>query len=83
MAKQRHKGAGRPKGSRNKGYFFREGRGWFTKDPDEHFIPLTDADGQRLRDGNLPDAIIRQAHARYLCDGPGVADAGGGEIMSP
>ena len=55
MAKARHKG--RRQGSRNKGYFFRSGRGWFTKNG-THFIPLTNAAGERLRnrsDGELAD----------------------------
>jgi hypothetical protein len=39
---------GRRRGSRNKGYFFREGRGWFTKDGAK-FVPLADESGNRLR----------------------------------
>ena len=52
----------RKKGSRNKGYFFRNGRGWCATDK----TPLTDEDGDRLREKNADPATIKEAYARYL-----------------
>ena len=50
-------------GSHNKGYFFRTGRGWFTKEAGQ-FIPLTDEAGIRLIHRNA--AGVREAYARHL-----------------
>lgn len=58
-------GRGRRKGSRNKGYFYRKGRGWFAKEGSQ-FTPLTYEQGNRLRDESAPEAEIRAAHARWL-----------------
>jgi len=55
---------GRRKRSRNKGYFFRTGRGWFTKDGAK-FVPLTDQNGDRLRDPNLDEEVVKNAVARW------------------
>ncbi len=52
----------RKKGSRNKGYFFRKGRGWCATDK----TALTDADGNRIRDKDVDPEIIKEAYARYL-----------------
>jgi Raf kinase inhibitor-like YbhB/YbcL family protein len=41
---------GRRKGSRNTGYFYRDGRGWFVKDATGKFVALLDESGERLRD---------------------------------
>ena len=57
---------GRRKGSRNNGYFFRDGRGWFTKE-NGRFVALTDKDGQRLRDKSGKQAA-KDAYARYLVE---------------
>jgi integrase len=57
---------GRREGSRNKGYFYRTGRGWFTKDQSGGFVPLVGEDGQRLKDKSLKDSVVKLAHARYL-----------------
>ncbi len=59
---------GRSKGSRNKGYFFRAGRGWFCKDDKGKFVPLTDEKGTRLKDEKVPESAIKAAHARWLLD---------------
>ena len=56
---------GRRKGSRTKGFFFRQGRGWFTK-LEGKFIPLLDEDGARLRDQQTPRQVLDQARARFL-----------------
>ncbi|HEX4143055.1 MAG TPA: hypothetical protein VHY91_05855 [Pirellulales bacterium] len=63
MAKVRRKG--RRQGSRNRGYFFREGRGWGHKDKEGRFIALKDESGGRLRDPQASDAA-KLAHARWL-----------------
>ncbi len=60
MAKQ-----GRKRGSRNKGYFFRGGRGWCVKDARGKFVPLTDNQGERLRCEDQAEEA-RLAHARWL-----------------
>jgi hypothetical protein len=59
------KGIGRRKGSRNKGFFYRSGRGWFTKDAGK-FVPLTDEPGERLREEDISPKIIQNAYARHL-----------------
>lgn len=61
---------GRRKGSRNKGYFYRKGRGWFAKDAGGRFIPLTDEDGNRLRDKDVPEATVKEAYARFVVSKP-------------
>lgn len=58
------KGLGRRKGSRNRGYFYRENRGWFTK-LDAKFVPLEDEQGARLKDRHTPDDVVKAA-ARNL-----------------
>ena len=65
MTKTRDK-RGRPKGSRNRGYFYRDSRGWFTKDTAGRFVPLADEDGEQLRDQHTPESAIKLAYARYL-----------------
>lgn len=55
---------GRRKGSRNLGYFYRKGRGWFTK-RGRLFIPLVDEHGQRLRDANTPKEKVEDAYLRW------------------
>ena len=54
---------GRRKGSRNKGYFFRAGRGWFTNE-NSRFVPLTDKAGGRIKDENAKQAAKHSSH-RY------------------
>jgi len=58
--------AGRKKGSRNKGFFYRDGRGWFTKDKRGAFVPLADENGQRLRDEQADAKAAKLAYARWL-----------------
>jgi integrase len=57
---------GRRKGSRNKGYWFRDGRGWGVKGSDGRFIPLTNEAGDRLKDKNTPADVVKDAYARHL-----------------
>ena len=56
---------GRRKGSRTKGFFYRHGRGWYTKSSGK-FVPLTTVDGDRLRDQSTPLEVLKQAYARIL-----------------
>jgi integrase len=56
----------RRKGSRNRGYFYRRNRGWFTKDSAGHYVALTDETGNRLRDRHLTKDLIEAAYGRYL-----------------
>lgn len=69
MSKQQE-GRGRRKGSHNRGYFYRDGRGWFTKNAAGKFTPLTDEEGNRLRDERTPPAVLKLAHARFLTTQP-------------
>lgn len=56
---------GRPKGSRNRGFFFRDGRGWFTK-VGGRFVPLEYENGDRMRDKNTPLADVKAAYFRLM-----------------
>ncbi|MEX1039741.1 MAG: hypothetical protein WDZ51_03865 [Pirellulaceae bacterium] len=61
---------GRRKGSRNKGYFYRRGRGWFAKDNGGRFIALTNEAGERLKAKDTPETVVKEAHARFLLSTP-------------
>jgi integrase len=54
---------GRSKGRSTKGYFYRAGRGWFTK-ADGRFIPLTDESGERFREKKVSEDMLKDASAR-------------------
>lgn len=56
---------GRKRGSRNKGYFYRTGRGWYTKEGGR-FTPLTDENGNRLKDPDTKESVVKKAYARFL-----------------
>ena len=63
MTKRRDK-KGRRKGSRNKGFFYRAGRGWFAK-IGATFFPLTNEAGERLKEKDTPANVIADAYARF------------------
>jgi integrase len=56
------KRTGRHDGRRNKGYWFRAGRGWYRSDR----TPLVDASGVWLRERNTPAADLQDAWAASL-----------------
>jgi hypothetical protein len=56
---------GRRKGSRNRGFFYRAGRGWFANH-EGRFLPLTNPEGQRLRDRQIPVADLKNARQRAI-----------------
>ena len=58
---------GRSKGSRNRGYFFRAERGWYTKLHGK-FVPLTDDAGERLRSKETDSQVLLEAYARHLLE---------------
>src|SRR5580704_8526285 len=58
------KRAGRKTGSRNRGFFYRPNRGWFTKNEQGKFVALLDESGERLRDPGATKAADL-AYARY------------------
>jgi hypothetical protein len=68
MAKRK----GRRAGSRNRGYFYRTGRGWFAKiavhdkdgDVKEKFVALEFENGDRMRDRYTPAAELKAAADR-------------------
>lgn len=51
---------GRRKGGRNKGYYYRKDRGWYTSDG----IPLEYPDGRRMRKKSIPQADLKAAYSR-------------------
>ena len=57
------KAKGRRSGSRNRGYFFRDGRGWFTKIGGK-FVALEFENRDRMRDRNTPAAELKAAVRR-------------------
>ncbi len=59
------KKVGRRKGRRTKGFFFRNGRGWFTKVQGK-FVPLLGPNGQRLKEERTEERVLREAAARHL-----------------
>jgi len=56
---------GRRKGRRDKGYFYRKGRGWVTSD-EGSMVPLTFPDGTGIRDRQAEESTVKEAHARWL-----------------
>src|SRR4029079_6867113 len=67
---------GRCRGSRNKGYFYRKSHKVWVAKADGKMVPLTDANGDRLRDPNTPEATLKEAHARFLLSQPKRPTAG-------
>lgn len=73
------KGKGRSKGSRNRGYFFKRGRGWVANVKGRQ-VPLEYDNGDRMRDQNTPQADVKLAYHRLMVaptepsdDGPDVS----------
>jgi integrase len=56
---------GRKAGSRNKGYFYRTGRGWYAKIRGE-FVALEYENGERMRDKDVPAAEAKAARERAI-----------------
>jgi integrase len=56
---------GRKLKSRNKGYFYRSGRGWYATEGARK-VPLTDEFGEHIKDPKADAEVVREAHARYL-----------------
>jgi integrase len=72
---------GRKRGSRNKGYFYRAGRGWSAKTKAGKFKRLKDENGKPLTDPNLPEAVVKLAHARFLLTAPAQSATGSGVTL--
>lgn len=66
MAKKRTK-MGRAKGRKTKGYFYRRGRGWYSKDG-TRFVPLRYEDGEHIRTADADERDVKEAHARFLLE---------------
>lgn len=64
---------GRRTGSRNLGYFYRAGRGWYTQ-IDRRFVALTDDGGNPLRSKSTPVADLKAAHRRIVAAPDGAAN---------
>ncbi len=56
---------GRNKGSRNRGFFFRRGRGWVASEGNR-CVHLEDKDGFRLRARSTRLSDVKAAYERYL-----------------
>ena len=63
------KAGGRRKGSRNKGYYFRSGRGWYVFSNGK-YVPLLDENGLQVRDKDTSQKVLRE-----LSQGHETADA--------
>jgi integrase len=55
---------GRRTGGYNKGYWYRNGRGWYTTEG-KCKVPLLDKVGKHLKDPQTPDEVLKDAYARY------------------
>lgn len=58
---------GRTTGGRNRGYFFRTGRGWYAR-RDGRYVPLLDDDGNHLKDKSTPKATVKAAYQRLISE---------------
>ena len=56
---------GRKRGSRNKGFFFRAGRGWYAKDAENKNIPLLGPDGQQIKSRSADSETVKAAFDRW------------------
>jgi len=63
----KRKGRGRRVGTRNRGYFYRAGRGWFTK-INGRFVPLEFENGDRMPSDNTPLAEVKAAYHRLMAN---------------
>jgi len=79
MAKAKAKRKGRSKGSRNRGYFYRDGRGWFANIGGK-YVPLEYENGDRMRSQNISAAEVKAAYLRCLTE-PDVPDEIGGATV--
>lgn len=61
----RSKRKGRRPGSRNRGYFYRKGRGWCATEG-TRAVPLVSDTGERLKDRETPLETVRAAYSRHL-----------------
>jgi integrase len=64
MAKKR---TGRKRGGRNRGYFFRKGRGWYATEG-RQVIPLCFEDGTHIKDSDASEQDLKEALARHVLD---------------
>ena len=58
---------GRRKGRRNRGYFYRKGRGWVASDRGK-MVLITFPDGTPIRDRQVEESVLKEAYARFLVD---------------
>jgi len=58
---------GRPKGRKTRGYFYRAGRGWYSKDQGR-FIALRHEDGEHIKDKKADERDVKEAYARFLLE---------------
>src|SRR5689334_17129887 len=56
------RGRGRRAGGTNRGYYYRTGRGWT---PTGASLVLTDESGNKLKDRNAPERVVREAYLRW------------------
>jgi len=56
---------GTKKAGRPKGYFYRTGRGWYSKES-ARFLPLRFEDGTHIKDEKVDSREVQEAFARFL-----------------
>lgn len=64
MAQKRR---GRKKGGRNRGFYYRKGRGWYAVEGSQR-IPLRYENGEHIKAQDADGRDIQEAHARYLLE---------------
>ena len=56
---------GRKRGTRNKGYFYRSGRGWYTTEG-KRMLALRYEDGEHIKDPKTDERDLKEALARHI-----------------
>ena len=83
MARRQAQTRGRKAGSRNSGYWFRKGRGWYVTEGDRQ-VPLCGKDGDHIKDNEIPTETLKDAYAAYRLakqDGDKLANTGDGAVI--
>ena len=64
-AKRKVKKAGRQAEGRNRGYWYRSGRGWFVTENGQP-VALRAENGKHLKERDTPADALERAYARYI-----------------
>jgi hypothetical protein len=66
MARRQPQNRGRKAGSRNNGYWFRKGRGWYVTEGDSK-VPLCGKDGSHIKDEETTTETLKDVYAAHVC----------------